>query len=85
MANDTLKKVQITKPCMAAGKPASVGKELALDIGEANQLIGTGRAKAVEVASKGRDRNNKAKPTSTADQAEILSTNNGDQDHGPRL
>ncbi|WP_043316581.1 hypothetical protein [Microbulbifer sp. HZ11] len=41
------KKVKITAPCMARGKPAPVGTELELPIVEANQLIGTQRARAV--------------------------------------
>ncbi len=39
---------------MAAGQPAPLGKVLELAIGEANQLIGTGRAQAVPTTEKGR-------------------------------
>jgi len=48
MANiPAMQKICITKPCMVGGKPAKIGSEPNVPQDEANQLIGTLRAKPV--------------------------------------
>lgn len=53
MANiPAMQKICITKPCMVGGKPAKVGSEPTVPQDEANQLIGSQRAKPVAEAAK---------------------------------
>ncbi|WKD51681.1 hypothetical protein [Microbulbifer spongiae] len=80
MASKAKQHVRIVQPCMAAGQPAPLGKVLVLAIGEANQLIGTGRAQAVPATEKGRAGNKKTGPDSatTAVAALTDSSNNGE-------
>ncbi|MFI2810142.1 hypothetical protein [Microbulbifer sp. JSM ZJ756] len=50
-ATNNRKQVEIIAPCMAAGRPAKVGTRPTLDIGEANQLIGTLKARPVTASA----------------------------------
>ncbi|MFS1525630.1 hypothetical protein ACL7TT_16205 [Microbulbifer sp. 2304DJ12-6] len=87
MASKAKQHVRIVKPCVAAGQPAPMGEVLELVIGEANQLIGTGRAQAVPTTQKGREGNKKVGPDSAAPTVAALtdSPNNGEKNHGTRL